>query len=191
MTTRNGRTADHPVAPIFLDRWSPRSFSAVAMPDADLFALFEAARWAPSSSNLQPWRFLYAKRDTPDWARFFEPLNDGNQRWVSDASVLVAVLSKRTAPVKNSDAVRESYSHSFDAGAAWACLALQAAMNGWAAHAMGGFDGAKAVAALGVPDDHRIECMVAVGRYKAPADPAAPNGRVPQTQFVREGIFRA
>ena len=63
MTTSNGRTADYPIDPIFLNRWSPRSFTGETISDADLALLFEAARWAPSSSNIQPWRFLYAKRD--------------------------------------------------------------------------------------------------------------------------------
>ena len=115
------------------------------MLDSELFRMFEAARWAPSASNLQPWRFLYARRDTADWPLFFGCLKPGNQGWAADASVLLAVVSKRVAPVKDSDTVRENYSHSFDTGAACMALALQAAAMGWAAHAMGGFDLARAV----------------------------------------------
>ena len=190
MTTHDGRVADHPIEPLFLERRSPRAFTGEPMPDAELFRLFEAARWAPSSSNLQPWRFLYAKRDTPDWPLFFDPLKDGNKGWAAQASVLIAVLSRRTAPVKGSDAVRDNYNHSFDAGAAWVCLALQAASMGWAAHAMGGFDVPGAIAVLGVPEDYRMECMVAVGRPRDdPGSPAAPKGRAPQTSFVRAGRF--
>jgi nitroreductase len=187
MTTSNGRTADHPIASLFLDRWSPRSFSGEAIPDADLFTILEAARWAPSASNLQPWRFLYAKRDSVDWPRFFETLSPGNQGWVADTAVLMAVVSKRTRQPKEGPAV-ESYSHSFDTGAAWACLALQASLIGWAAHAMGGFDVARATRDLEVPDDYRVECMVAIGRYQA--NPAKPNARAPLTSLVREGVFR-
>jgi nitroreductase len=190
MTTSNGRTADHPIASLFLDRWSPRSFSGEAIPDADLFTILEAARWAPSASNLQPWRFLYAKRDSVDWPRFFETLSPGNQGWVADTAVLMAVVSKRTRQPKEGPAV-ESYSHSFDTGAAWACLALQASLIGWAAHAMGGFDVARATRDLEVPDDYRVECMVAIGRYQADeANPAKPNARAPLTSLVREGVFR-
>lgn len=188
MTTSNGRTADHPIAPIFLDRWSPRSFTGEPIPDADLFTILEAARWAPSSSNLQPWRFLYAKRDTPEWARFFDPILDGNKRWVGDTSVLVAIVSKRTRQPKEGPPV-ENYNHSFDTGAAWAFLALQASLMGWAAHAMGGFDVPRAIVDLGIPDDYKIECIVAIGRYKAEAG-ATPNARSPLASFVREGAFR-
>ena len=190
MTTSNGRTAEHHIEPLFLDRWSPRSFTGETMPDGDLCRLFEAARWAPSSSNLQPWRFLYAKRDTPDWPVFFDVLKEGNRGWAIDASVLLALLSKRTAPVKGSDAVRESYSHSFDTGASWAFFALQAASMGWATHAMSGFDVPRAIVDFGVPDDYRVECMIAVGRPRIDADaPPKPSVRAPQASFVRAGPF--
>ena len=190
MTIRNGRKAEHAIEPLFLERWSPRSFTGEAMPDSELFRLFEAARWAPSSSNLQPWRFLYAQRDTPDWTLFFDLLKPGNQRWADSASVLLAVVSKRTARVKDSDEVRDNPSHSFDTGAACMALALQAAAMGWAAHAMGGFDLARAVSDLNVPDDYRMECMIAIGRVLQDASaPAKPNERAPQTSFVRAGRF--
>jgi nitroreductase len=190
MTTSNGRTADHPISPIFLDRWSPRGFTGEPISDTDLATLFEAARWAPSSSNQQPWRFLYARRDSPDWALFFDPLFDGNKGWASSASALIAIASKRTIPAKGDKPARENYNHSFDTGAAWACLALQASLMGWSAHAMGGFDVPRAIADLGMPDDYRLECIVAVGRYQAPADdPARPNQRSPQAAFVRAGRF--
>jgi len=189
MTTSNGRAADFPIHSLFLDRWSPRSFTGEPISDSDLFTLFEAARWAPSSSNLQPWRFLYAQRDTPDWPLFFDPLKDANKTWAKDASALVAILSKRTAPVKGTDTVRETYTHSFDAGAAWACFALQASLNGWVAHGIGGFDVPRAIRDFAVPDDYRIECMVAIGRYREPAEPASPNARSPQASFVRSGPF--
>jgi nitroreductase len=189
MTTSNGRTADYPIDPMFLDRWSPRSFTGAPIGDDDLFTIFEAARWAPSASNLQPWRFLYAKRDSADWPRFMDPLFDANKRWAADAAVLVALVSKRTRQPKEGPPV-ENYNHSFDAGAAWAHVALQAHRLGWATHAMGGFDVPKALADLAIPDDYRIECMVAIGRYKE-EDPAAKRtARSAQTSFVREGVFK-
>ena len=189
MTTSNGRTADHPIAVLFLDRWSPRSFTGEPISDADLFTILEAARWAPSSSNLQPWRFLYAKRDSADWPRFLDPLSPGNKSWAADTAVLIAIVSKRTRQPKDGPAVA-NYTHSFDAGAAWACLALQASLLGWAAHAMGGFDVPRAIVDLGIPDDYRIECIVAIGRYAPDAEtPAKPNARAPLTSFVREGVF--
>ena len=121
--------------------------------------------------------------------RFYDPLFDGNKRWVAETSALVAVLSKRTRQPKEGAPV-ENYNHSFDTGAAWAYLALQASLMGWAAHAMGGFDVPRAIADLGLPDDYRIECMVAIGRYKPDPD-AKANSRSAQESFVREGVFKA
>lgn len=186
-----GRIADHPISAIFLERWSPRTFTGEPMSDADLAPLFEAARWAPSSSNLQPWRFLYAKRDTPHFPLFFDALYDGNKGWAAKASVLVAVLSKTMIAAKDDRPERSNHTHSFDTGAAWACLALQASLTGWTAHAIGGFDLNKAAANLNVPDGYRLECLIAIGRYVPDATPAVPNSRSSQTTFVREGPFVA
>ena len=79
------RIADFPIDSIFLDRWSPRAFTGEAIPEAELFSLFEAARWAPSSYNSQPWRFIYARRDTPAWERFLGLLIPYNRGWAKDA----------------------------------------------------------------------------------------------------------
>lgn len=189
MTSSNGRTADHPISPVFLDRWSPRSFTGEAIADADLATLFEAARWAPSSSNQQPWRFLYAKRDDDAWPVFFDLLKDGNKRWASDVSALLVVLSKRTIDARDDKPARDNESHSFDTGAACAYLALQASMMGWAAHAMAGFHRERAERELGVPADYRVEAMIAIGRYAPGTPPAQPNGRGRQADFVVRGVF--
>src|SRR5438874_10836241 len=125
-----GRRSDHPVDPLFLARWSPRAFDRSIMPEADLLTMFEAARWAPSAFNVQPWRFLYARREGSDWALFLDLLIPWNRQWAESASVLVYVLSDR---MSGSGEV-PSHSHSFDAGAAWAFLALQAARLGYQAH---------------------------------------------------------
>src|SRR3569623_1040717 len=87
------RQSDHPVHPLFLDRWSPRAFDGSDLADADLFTIFEAARWAPSAFNSQPWRFLYAKRGDANWKRFLSLLIPWNQGWAHSASVLIYILS--------------------------------------------------------------------------------------------------
>ncbi len=192
--TLNGRTAEHDIDPIFLHRWSPRAFSAEPMPQDVLLSLFEAARWAPSASNTQPWRFVYAHRDTPQWAPMHDALMDMNQPWVTNASVLMFIVSKRNR-VRADGGSAPNRSHSFDAGAAWAFLSLQAAHMGWAAHAMGGFHVAKAHAAIGAAEaDYQIEAAIAVGRiadksilpesYQARE---VPSGREPVSGFVFEG----
>lgn len=196
MTTANSRTADHPIDAIFLERWSHRAFTAEPISDADLATIFEAARWAPSSSNSQPWRFFYAKRDTPAFPAFLGLLVPSNQVWAKNASVLIILASKKTfIPAGKSEPV-ETRSHSLDAGAAWGYLALQALRLGYGAHAMGGFDVERSKAELNMPEDYRPEAAIAIGRVgdKATLPEALqareqPNGRNPQSDFVREGGF--
>lgn len=197
MTKANARVADHPIDAQFLERWSPRSFTGEAIPEADLMTLFEAARWAPSSYNSQPWRFVYARRDTPSWDGFFALLNPYNQSWAKDAAAIVVVLSKSTMLPPGKDREIPSHSHSYDAGAGWAYLALQASLSGWVAHAMVGFDMDTAFAQLQVPQGYRIEASIAIGRRgdksllpEAMQSREEPNGRMPVEQFVMEGRFR-
>jgi len=155
------RTADHPVLPLFIDRWSPRAFDPRPIDDESLMTLFEAARWAPSSFNSQPWRFAYARRDDACWQDFFGALVPFNQQWVQNASALVYVLSDEKMDVHGDRVL--SHSHSFDAGAAWMALALQATSMGLIAHAMTGvnFDVARKV--VNAPDEFRVEAAIAIG----------------------------
>ncbi|WP_131113633.1 nitroreductase family protein [Lichenihabitans psoromatis] len=198
MTTANSRTADHPIDPSFLNRWSPRAFDGQPISEADVLTLFEAARWAPSSYNSQPWRFLYARRDTPQWTTFLDLLNPFNRSWAERASLLIVAVSNSLMLPPGKDKPVPSHSHSFDAGAAWASLALQASHMGLQAHAMVGFDLDAAFSTLNVPEGHRVEAAIAVGR---PGDksilPEAmqareqPNGRNPVSAFAFEGGFPA
>lgn len=153
------RSADYPIDKLFLDRWSPRAMTGAPIPRADLLTLFEAARWAPSSYNNQPWRMLYALRDTEHWQTFFDLMVEGNQSWAKNAGALLLFLSKKTFDYNG----KPSITHSFDAGAAWENLALQGSLKGYVVHGMQGFDYERARNALNVPDDFQIEAMVAVG----------------------------
>jgi nitroreductase len=198
MTSANGRTAGHPIHEIFLERWSPRAFTGEAMPEQDLHTILEAARWAPSSYNSQPWRFLYARRDTPAWDTFLGLLIEANQSWAKRASVLLIVVSSETMLPPGSDKAVPSYTHSFDAGAAWGSLALQAKLLGWDAHGMIGFDREAAVSALHVPPGYRVEAAVAIGRRgDASVLPDAlkarekPNDRKPLAEIALDGGFPA
>ena len=89
------RKADYPIDKIFLDRWSPRAMGGKSITDKELMMLFEAARWAPSSSNIQPWRFIYAKKDTEHWDTLFNLLNEFNQLWAKNAAVLVCLITEK------------------------------------------------------------------------------------------------
>ncbi len=190
------RQAAFPIDPLFLDRWSPRAFDGSALDRDTLMTLFEAARWAPSSYNSQPWRFVYAMRDTPAWAPMLELLIGFNQSWAKDASVLVVVCSDTLMQSSPDAAPKPSHSHSFDAGSAWAQLALQATRMGLHTHGMTGVDFDAARRVLAVPERFRIECAIVVGRIGDPAnlpealrDREVPSDRKPATAFVSEGRF--
>lgn len=183
---------------MFLRRWSPRAFTGEEMPVADLMRMFEAANWAPSAFNYQPWQFVYARRETPEWGTFLNLLVPGNQMWAHAASALVFLVSDRFMRLPGADP-RPDYSHSFDTGAAWGYLALQCERMGYAAHGMTGFDRERAYEVLEVPEDgYRIEAAVAIGKQASPAVlPEAmqarekPNTRKPVEELVFEGVFRA
>ena len=196
LSNHNPRRPDHPASQIFLDRWSPRAFTGEVLPDDTLMTLFEAARWAPSSYNSQPWRFLYAKREHSDFAKFLGLLVERNQAWAKNASVLTILVSKKTMRPPGADKDVPSRSHSLDAGAAWAYLALQASMSGWHAHAMVGFDYERARTELNVPEDCEVECAIAIGRRGDKSTlpegfqaVEAPNGRRPVNETAIPGGF--
>ncbi|MEP3247732.1 MAG: nitroreductase family protein [Sneathiella sp.] len=157
------RIADHPVDPIFLNRWSPRAFDEANMPHEDLLSILEAARWAPSAFNIQPWRFLYSHRSDAYWQTYLSLLDDFNRSWAHKASALVFVTSDSMIPARDGQEGKLSRNHSFDAGAAWAQLALQATSLGYHAHAMAGihFDAIKEN--LSIPPQYRVEIAIALG----------------------------
>lgn len=194
MTERN--EASPRVLDAIVERWSPRSFDEGAIPQEDLDVIFEAAGWAPSAFNLQPWRFLYAHRGDENWDRFLSLLIDFNQSWAKDSSVLVFVVSD-TLQRKDDGQTSGNHAHSFDAGAAWVLAALQATAMGYHAHGMTGVKFEEAQRALGIPDDHRLEAAFVIGR-KGPAEKLPeglqqreqPSGRKPVGEFAWPGNFR-
>ncbi|CAH1661283.1 hypothetical protein CHELA1G11_12409 [Hyphomicrobiales bacterium] len=150
MTHQAHRSPTHPIHQVFLDRWSPRAFTDAEIPLETLKVILEAARWAPSAFNAQPWRFLYARRGDANWETFLGSLNAFNRSWAAHAGALVFVVSRATMRPPGGEEDVPSYSHSFDAGAAWGFLALQATLLGWHSHAMTGFDHENAPNNLGV-----------------------------------------
>ncbi len=184
------RHTDYPVDPLFVDRWSPRAMSARPIDPQELMSLFEAARWAPSSNNNQPWRFVYGRRDTPHWDPLFKLLNEHNQMWVKNAAALIYVISKKTFDQSG----KPSRTHSFDAGAAAMNLSLQGHLRGWVVHGMEGFNYDRAREVLEVTEGFDVEAAFAVG---LPGDPTAlpralqarelPSERKPLSQSVFEG----
>ncbi|HEX8622099.1 MAG TPA: nitroreductase family protein [Allosphingosinicella sp.] len=192
------RHPDHPVDPLFLQRWSPRAFDGSEMPEEDLLTMFEAARWAPSAFNSQPWRFLYARRGDPDWERFLDLLIPWNRSWAQSASALVYILSDTLPFTDKSGEPATSHTHSYDAGAAWACFALQASIMGYQAHGMSGVEFDRARVELAVPERYRIEAAAAVGCLGDPATlpeklraREAPSGRKAVEEFAFKGGWPA
>jgi nitroreductase len=192
------RTPDFPIDPVFVERWSPRAFTAEEIPAQQLMVLLEAARWAPSSYNIQPWRFVFARRGGKGWTPILAALNPFNQAWAQHAAALVVVMSAEQSQPSDGEAAQPNAAHAFDAGAAWASLALQARLSGWATHAMGGFDAAKLRQALRAPDGLALHAVVAVGR-KADAstlpvdlqEDESPSGRRSLAETVFEGAMPA
>lgn len=156
------RHPDHAVDPQFPNRWSPRSFAQDSLSEAQVMQLLEAARWAPSASNHQPWRFAWGLRGDPAFAAIHDGLMGFNTVWAGRAAALIVIGSKPHVE-KEGQAAPNPW-HAFDAGAAWMSLALQAQAMGLVAHAMGGFEADKLAPALGLPEGHVIHAVVAVGR---------------------------
>ncbi|HYJ82941.1 MAG TPA: nitroreductase family protein [Allosphingosinicella sp.] len=189
------RQSDHPIDPLFLERWSPRAFDESEIPEQDLLTLFEAARWAPSAFNSQPWRFLYALRGDADWERFLDLLIPFNRSWAKSASALVYILSDSLPMTdKATGEPATSHTHSYDAGAAWVSFALQATRMGYQAHGMSGVDFDRVREELGIPQRYRVEAAAVVGRIGDPATLPEklrarefPSGRKPVEEFAFKG----
>jgi nitroreductase len=186
------RKADHSVDGIFVDRWSPRAMTGEEIPEEDLMTIFEAARWAPSSYNNQPWRILFARRGSEHWPLFLNLLVPTNMVWARNAAVLLLFVSKTTFDHNG----KPSITHSFDTGAAWENLALQGFNKGYVVHGMQGFDYNLARTALNIPDEFQIEAMVAIGKpgdkELLPEELQAreiPNDRRKLEQTICEGPF--
>ena len=180
------------INPLILNRWSPRSIMAEELEDDTIMALFEAARWAPSSYNNQPWRFIYAKRNTKYWNNLFDLLVESNKVWAKNAALLVVVISNKNFEYNG----KFSITHQYDAGAAWENLALEATSRGLVAHGMQGFDYKKAREDLKIPDDFDVMAMIAIGKRGSKENLPSnlqekenPNDRKPLNEIIMEGIF--
>ena len=178
---------------IILNRWSPRSMTGEELDNDTLMSLFEAARWAPSSFNNQPWRFIYAKRNTKYWDKIFDLLVESNKVWAKNAGILVVVISNKNFEHNG----KFSITHQYDAGAAWENLALEATSRGLIAHGMQGFDYQKARDRLEIPEDFDVMAMIAIGK-KGPKENLPPNlqqkenpnDRKPLNEIIMEGSFK-
>jgi len=154
------RVFNHEIMPEIKSRWSPRAFSSKPVAREELMALLEAARYAPSCSNEQPWRFLITD-DAEKLARMRSVLDEGNQGWANKAPVLILVTGKKSFE----KSAKHNHWQMFDAGTAWGYLSIEAEGRGLVTHAMGGFDREKARREFSIPDDLEIITVIAVGYY--------------------------
>ena len=192
----NTRKADFPVDAQFTERWSPRAYTGEVIAESDIMRRLEAARWAPSSNNAQPWRFAIVMRNDPQWDSLFATLNPNNQTWASKAGALVAIASYQLATKAGSPDLVPNGMHAFDTGAAWAYMALQAHLNGFALHGIGGFNKEAGAKVLNLPADHTLQMLATVGKRgdagtlpDALREREAPNARKPLTALVSRGSF--
>ncbi|MEX0942511.1 MAG: nitroreductase family protein [Pseudomonadales bacterium] len=184
--------SDDRVDSLFTARWSPRAMTGEPLLEDELAPLFEAARWAPSSMNAQPWRFVYASKGDKHWQTFYDLMAEGNQKWAVNAGALLVVASSRKM------GERDSVTHSFDTGAAWMSLALQAHKSGLVAHGMQGFDYEAAARALHIPATFRVEAMIALGKPgdvdtlpEGYGEREKPSDRKPLNEIVFHGTLAA
>lgn len=183
------RETQNQVNNLLYQRWSPRALGT-DMTDEDLYSLFEAAKWAPSSYNNQHWRFIYAKNSDDEFGKFKDLLSDFNKEWAEKGYALVVLVSKETFDYNGEPAK----THSFDSGAAWQNLALEATDRGLVAHGMQGFDYEKAEEELDVPEGFNVEMMIAIGSKEDEESldedmQVEPNGRKDLDEIISKGSF--
>ncbi|MFA6535335.1 MAG: nitroreductase family protein [Candidatus Babeliales bacterium] len=192
------RESLYPISNIFINRWSSRAMSDEPLTDEQLMPLFEAARWAPSAYNEQPWRFIYTHKGSKLWNELIALMNTFNQSWAKNAAILIIIISKdffeRNTNPRGS---KQSHTHTFDSGATWMSLALQGSINGLVVHAIADFDYDKAKSILSIPNEFKIETMVAVGKpgKKENLPPAlqireVPNDRKQLDEIVFQDVFK-
>lgn len=155
---------DHPVLEIIKQRWSPRAFTEQIVSEEKLNSMFEAARWAASSSNEQPWEYYYAIKGTEGWNKLFVCLTQGNQKWVKNATILMTCVTNKKFKRNG----KENPTAEHDLGLANSHIFLQAVAEGFYMHGMAGFFAEKVCEVLNLSGDKKVICMMA-GGY--PGDP--------------------
>ncbi|AMJ60771.1 nitroreductase family protein [Bosea sp. PAMC 26642] len=170
----------HPIDPALAARWSPRAFASRSIEAPIVASLFEAARWAPSASNLQPWAFIHASRGTSDFDRLHGCLNAGNAAWAGHAALLVLAIAQTMKADGSSNAFAR-----YDLGQAVAHLTFQAMASGLHVHQMAGFDAERARSETGIPPGYEAVSAIAIGYLGDPTglpDPFQDRERAPRVR---------
>lgn len=153
------RISEHPIDPLFPRRWSPRAMSGAPVEREAILSLLEAARWAPSGGNTQPWRFVYAFRETPAFTAIFDCLASGNQEWCERAGALVLLSAQVIRPDG-----RAAPTAPFECGMACLAFLLQGTIAGLVVHPMGGFDRERIRLAAALGHGMEPQVVIAVGK---------------------------
>jgi len=188
----SARKSQYPVFDLIINRWSRRAMSGEPISHDQLMSLLEAARWAPSSYNHQPWRFIYAQRGTPEFEVFYNLQVPSNQTWSKNAAVFILAISHKYFEYNNNF----SRTHSLDTGAATENLALQGFSMGLVVHGIEGFDYDRAREELAIPDEYDVEAMYIIGK-PGPLSVLSPelqkrevpSDRLPLEELIYKGRF--
>ncbi len=180
------------IHPIIKNRWSPRSFSEKKVDPAKLRRIFEAARWAPSSFNEQPWRFIVGEKGDDSWDKLYECMVKFNQDWAKSAAVLIMSIGKQSSSKGGTNKV-----YQYDVGQSMAYITFQAEAEGLVVHQMGGFSADKARELFSIPEDYVPLTMMALGYQDSPDSlegdfvkmEKAPRVRKPFGELVFSGSF--
>jgi nitroreductase len=196
MTSSKSKSAEveYPISNLIKNRKSVRAFAEPLVEQEKIKSLFEATRWAPSSTNEQPWMYLYATKDQPElWNTFLRSLNEGNKVWAQQAPLLVFSIAR-----KNFTRFQSVNSHAlYDLGGANSLLSLQAVEMGLQVRQMAGFDHALARVTLNIPEQYELGVFMAIG-YPGAADQLpdnlkqrelAPRERFLQQEFTVNGTL--
>lgn len=185
---------DYKIYPLLKERWSPRVFADTPVSEIDLYVLFEAGRWAPSSYNMQPWRIIWGTKGSDTYDRIFNCLDTFNQSWAHGAPVLLITAYKKTNPKG-----KENFHALHDLGLFMGNLTIQAQSMGIAVHQMAGVNHEKAVKEFKFPEEYHVASGAAIGFYGGNPE-NLPNDlkekelkkervRKPQEEFIFNGDF--
>jgi nitroreductase len=171
-------------------RWSPRAFADKAVEKNKILRMLEAARWSPSSSNQQPWRFIVGLKGDETYKKIYDVLDDFNQKWTFTAPVLMLAVGD-TRSKKNPEIKNDKYK--YDVGQAVAHLTFQASADGLFVHQMGGLDNQEAARVFGVPEGCKVLTAIAVGYMGTPdmLEPrlAKSEYKVRERQHLNEMVY--
>ncbi|HTX87403.1 MAG TPA: nitroreductase family protein [Bacteroidales bacterium] len=165
MNPDKSAAARYPISEVIRKRWSPRAFDPRPVEKEKLQQVFEAARWAPSSANDQPWRFLVGLKGDETWSGIHEALDEGNRAWTRDVPVLILAIGRKMREKVN----RLNSYYAYDTGQSVAYLSLEATRIGLHVHQMAGFDQDRASLRFGIPPEYEPLTVIAAGYLGDPS----------------------